>query len=62
MVRKITPVKIMHATTNTNVTLNSTSVSPGAVMKSGKCVVAIGLGDAVKEKLLPIWLDVAMAS
>jgi hypothetical protein len=45
----------MHATTNTNVTLNSTSVSPGAVMKNGRCVVAIGLGDAVKDKLLPIW-------
>ena len=51
MVRKTTPVRMTHATTNTSVTLKSTSVSPGAVMKNGTCVVAIGLGDAVKNGL-----------
>jgi hypothetical protein len=29
-------------------------VWPGAVMKNGMCVVAIGLGDAVKDNLLLI--------
>jgi hypothetical protein len=51
MVRKITPVKMMHATTSHNVMLKRTSVSPGAVMKNGICVVAIGLGDPVKKGL-----------
>ena len=55
MVRKITPVRMTHATTNTSVTLKSTSVSPGAVIKNGICVVAIGLGDAVKNDLPGIW-------
>jgi hypothetical protein len=32
--------------------LYSTSVSPGAVMKNGRCAVAIGFGEAVKETLL----------
>jgi hypothetical protein len=31
--------------------LKSTSVWPGAVIKNGTCVVAIGLGDAVKNGL-----------
>src|SRR6266404_4261682 len=62
MVRKTTPVRMMQATTNTNVKLKSTSVSPGAVMKNGKCVVAIGLGDADKDNLLPIWRGAAAAS
>jgi hypothetical protein len=59
MVRKATPARMMHATTKTNVTLKSTSVSPGCVMKNGICVVAIGLGDAVKGNLLPIWRSAA---
>ena len=36
IVRKMTPVRMMLPTTNTSVTLKSTSVSPGAVMKNGK--------------------------
>ena len=42
--------------------MKSTSVSPGAVMKNGICVVAIGLGDAVKDKLLSFWRGTAAAS
>ena len=38
IVRKTTPVRMMDATTNTSVTLKSTSVLPGAVMKNGRCV------------------------
>jgi len=34
--------------------LKSTSVSPGAVTKNGRCVVAAGLGEAVKGTLLPV--------
>jgi hypothetical protein len=42
----------MLATTNTTMMLKRTSVSPGAVMKNGRCVVAAGFGETVTSDLL----------
>jgi hypothetical protein len=48
----MTPVRTMLATTNTTMMLKRTSVSPGGVMKNGRCVVAAGFGETVTSDLL----------
>src|SRR4051794_9955461 len=49
----MTPTATMDATTTNSVTVYSTSVSPGGVMKSGTWCVGAGCPEAVRDAPLP---------